>query len=80
MRKDKIAVTIDSEIVQRLDHLVKRRRYQSRSSVVQEAIEEKLRRMERRRLAEECAKLDRVAEQEFAEEGLMAEVGEWPEY
>lgn len=80
MSKAKIAVTLDSETVRRLDYLVKRRTYESRSSAVQEAVEEKLSRLERRRLAEECAKLDPVLEQNMAEEGLAVEVSEWPEY
>ncbi|MFQ5705662.1 MAG: CopG family ribbon-helix-helix protein [Gemmatimonadales bacterium] len=80
MGKAKIAVTLDTETVRRLDHLVRQRRYKSRSRAVQEAVEEKLSRLERRRLAEECAKLDPVAERKFAEEGLAAQASEWPEY
>ena len=80
MGKSKIAVTLDTETLRRLDYLVEKRRYESRSSAVQEAVEEKLNRLERRRLAEECAKLDSELEKNMAEEGLAAEVGEWPEY
>jgi hypothetical protein len=41
---------------------------------------EMLKRLERNRLATECAKLHRRFEQTMAEEGLSAEVREWPEY
>jgi len=47
---------------------------------VQEAITEKLARMERSRLARECAKLDRASEQAMAEEGMSDEAAKWPEY
>ena len=80
MGKSKIAITLESDTLRRLDELVKRRRYESRSSAVQEAVEEKLSRLERSRLAEECARLDPDFEQSMAEEGLANEVGEWPEY
>jgi metal-responsive CopG/Arc/MetJ family transcriptional regulator len=78
--KAKIAVTLDTDTVRRLDHLVERQRYESRSRAVQEAIDEKLSRLERRRLSEECAKLDSTFEKNMAEEGFVAEVSEWPEY
>lgn len=80
MTKDKIAVTMDAELLRRLDLLVEKDVYANRSQAVQEAVEEKLSRLERRRLAEECAKLDQRAEKKMAEEGLAAEAGEWPEY
>ena len=37
-------------------------------------------RLEHRRLAEECAKLDPAAEQALADKGLGADEGSWPEY
>ena len=39
-----------------------------------------LERMERGRLARECAKLDPVFEKAMAEEGLSEDTREWPEY
>ena len=78
--KAKIAVTLDTDTVRRLDHLVERQKYESRSRAVQDAINEKLSRLERRRLSEECAKLDPTLEKNMAEEGFVAEVSEWPEY
>ncbi len=41
---------------------------------------EKLLRIERSRLAQECAKLDPAFEKALAEEGLSEELKEWPEY
>jgi hypothetical protein len=52
----------------------------SRSQVIQEALEEKIGRLNRTRLARECAKLRPTDEQAMADEGLAGEVGQWPEY
>lgn len=76
----KVAVTIDEDLLARLDRLVKNRRFPNRSRAVQEAVSEKLARLERGRLARECARLDRAAEQAMAEEGMSSEAAEWPEY
>ncbi len=80
MRTAKIAVTIDQELLSRLDRLVQERRFPNRSRAVQEALRDKLDRVERSRLARECAKLDPVVEQRLAEEGLAQELASWPEY
>jgi len=42
-------------------------------------VAEKLSRLERSRLAQECAKLDPDFEQFLAEEGFSAEMETWPE-
>ncbi len=66
--------------MERLDQLVAKKVFPSRSRAIQEALEEKLTRMARTRLAEECAKLDRISEQSLADEGLSEALQEWPEY
>ncbi len=80
MRTTKVAVSLNRESVEKLDRLVKNQVYPSRSSAIQEAIDEKLTRLERVRLAKECANLDPAAEQALAEEGLSQELTQWPEY
>jgi metal-responsive CopG/Arc/MetJ family transcriptional regulator len=80
MATSKIAITIDQNLLHRLDFLVKSQRFKNRSRAIQEAVAEKLARIERSRLAQECAKLDPKFEQEIAEEGFAAEMNEWPEY
>ena len=80
MSTAKVAITIERDLLTRLDRLVKSRRFPNRSRAVQEAVTEKLARMERSRLAQECAKLDRAAEQAMAEEGMADEAAQWPEY
>jgi metal-responsive CopG/Arc/MetJ family transcriptional regulator len=80
MSTAKVAITLDQDLLKRLDRLVKNRLFENRSRAIQEAVSEKLARLERNRLAKECAKLDRKFEQAMAEEGLSVEVREWPEY
>jgi len=76
MRLAKVAIGIDEETLERLERLVADKVFPSRSQVVQEAIEEKLMRLARTRLAEECAKLDPTAEQALADERLSEVVRE----
>jgi metal-responsive CopG/Arc/MetJ family transcriptional regulator len=80
MAASKIAITMEEKLVKRLDDLVKSRVFPNRSRAIQEAVEEKLKRMEKTRLAEECAKLEPKYEQTLAEEGFSSEIEEWPEY
>ena len=80
MAASKIAITIDDKLLKQLDIMVKSKVYPNRSKAIQEAVADKLQRLERKRLAQECAKLDPVYEQNMAEEGLALEMDEWPEY
>jgi len=80
MAKAKVAVTLDTRTLRRVDRLVRDARYPNRSQAIEAAIAEQLDRLERRRLVEECAKLDPEVERALAEEGLGADGVEWPEY
>jgi len=80
MAASKIAITIDDRMLKQLDILVKSKFFPNRSKAIQEAVAEKLGRLEKSRLAQECAKLDSSFEQSLAEEGFSAEMEEWPEY
>jgi Arc/MetJ-type ribon-helix-helix transcriptional regulator len=80
MAASKIAITIDEKMLKQIDILVKSRYFPNRSKAIQQAVSEKLMRLERSRLAQECAKLDPEFEQSIAEEGFSAELEEWPEY
>jgi metal-responsive CopG/Arc/MetJ family transcriptional regulator len=76
----KIGITIQEHLLDRLDRLVKAGVFPNRSKALQVAVEEKLARFDRGRLARECAKLNRKLERSIAEEGLSGEMSEWPEY
>ena len=80
MSSAKITISIDEKLLKRVDRLVKCRRFPSRSQAIQEAVHEKISRVDKTRLGQECAKLDRAAEQALADNGLSFEVNEWPEY
>lgn len=80
MAKSKIAIALDQDVLAKLDGLVASAVYPSRSRAVQAAVEEKLERLERKRLAEECAKLDPEFERALAEEDISEELREWPDY
>jgi metal-responsive CopG/Arc/MetJ family transcriptional regulator len=80
MAASKIAITIDDNLLKQLDLMVKSNVYPNRSKAIQEAVAEKLKRLERTRLAQECAKLDPEYEQNIAEEGFSMEIDEWPDY
>ncbi len=76
----KVAITIEEELLERIDRLVEERKFPNRSRAIQEAVRDKLDRLDRGRLARECAKLDRALEQRMADEGLAGDLKEWPEF
>lgn len=79
MSTTKVAISIDEKTLVRLDRMVAAQKFPSRSRAIQDAVEEKLNRMEKHRLAGECDKLNKEFERAMAEEGMM-EIAEWPEY
>jgi metal-responsive CopG/Arc/MetJ family transcriptional regulator len=80
MAKAKIAISLSEQILARLDRLVKSRAFSSRSQAIEAAVDEKLQRIDRVRLAQECQKLDPADEKKLAEEGFAEELSKWPEY
>lgn len=80
MAKSKVAISLDESILTRLDRLVRKKVFPNRSRAIEEAVKEKLARLEKSRLARECAKLDPTFEKALAEEGLSEDLAEWPEY
>ena len=80
MRTAKVAISLEKQTLDELDELVKKKAFPSRSRAIQEAVQEKLSRMRKTRLAEECAKLDPKDEQAQAEETISMDLRQWPEY
>ncbi|MGM0374638.1 MAG: ribbon-helix-helix domain-containing protein [Chloroflexota bacterium] len=80
MPKEKVAVTIEKNILTKLDRMVAEGKYPSRSSAVEDAVKEQIEKVEKSRLAREAAKLDPAYEQALADEGLAGDLSEWPEY
>ncbi len=78
MATEKVAITIEKTLLLELDALVEKRIFSNRSKAIQEALQDKLNRIKRTRLATECAKLDPKVEQDMAEENL--DLDSWPAY
>jgi metal-responsive CopG/Arc/MetJ family transcriptional regulator len=76
MSATKIAITLDSELLRKVDLLVAERRFPTRSRAIQEAVKAGVERLERGRLHRECAKLDPVFEQQLVEQGLAEDMSE----
>jgi len=80
MATAKIAITLEEDTLNRLDLLVRAHAFPNRSKAIQEAIMEKLNKIEHNRLEIECSKLNPEFEQALADEGISSEIEEWPEY
>ena len=76
----KVAISLEQGLLLELDQMVKKNVFPNRSKAIQKAVEEKISRINRIRLAKECAKLDSKFEQALADEGMSMEIEEWPEY
>jgi metal-responsive CopG/Arc/MetJ family transcriptional regulator len=80
MPKTKVALTLDAELVDRVDGLVARRRFRNRSQAIESALADKLQRLARTRLARESVKLNPRDEKRLADEALADDFTTWPEY
>lgn len=76
----KLAISVDESLLKKLDQLIKKGLFPNRSRAFQAALQEKIERLERGRLARECAKLNKKAEQRMAEDISTEEFKAWPEY
>ena len=79
MGRAKIAITVDEEALAEIDRLVGEGAFPNRSKAIESAVQERIAKLRRSRLAQECTKLNRKEEQALAEEGYAGE-SEWPEY
>lgn len=80
MPKAKIAITLSEEALTGVDRLVADGVFPNRSRAIEAAVAEKIARLERVRLAQECSKLDPAFERDLAEEGFAEDTSAWPEY
>ncbi len=76
----KVTISLESRLLKKVDYLVKERVFPNRSQAIQSAVEEKISRIDKNRLARECAKLNTTEEQSLADLGLATEVEEWVEH
>lgn len=68
----KVTISIESSLLKKVDYLVKERVFANRSQAIQSAVEEKVSRLDKNRLARECAKLEKAEEQSLADLGLFS--------
>ena len=80
MSKSKIAITIEAEVLDGLDALVRAGRYANRSRALEAAAVAEIDRANHTRLARACMDLDPAEERAMAEEGLSADTADWPAY
>ena len=80
MPKTKVALTLDTALLERVDELVAKQRFRNRSQAVEAALVDKVQRLARTRLARESAKLNPKEEKRLADEGLIDTLDSWPEY
>jgi metal-responsive CopG/Arc/MetJ family transcriptional regulator len=80
MRYAKVAISIEESVLKKIDRLVKAKAFESRSQAFQKAVENTLEKVERSQLIRECAKLDKRTERKLADEGLIKDLEEWPDY
>ncbi len=80
MGQAKVAISIDDTLLVKLDTLVSERIFPNRSKAIQQAVQEKLERLDRNRLARACALLEPESEKALAEEGMLNELDQWPTY
>jgi len=80
MPKSKVALTLDAQLLERVDELVAQQRFRNRSQAVEAALVDKVHRLARTRLARESAKLNPKEEKRLADEGLVDTLDSWPEY
>lgn len=80
MAKAKLAITFDEQTLAEVDLLVKLHVFPNRSRAIEQAVVEKLARLNNNRLARECALLDPLQEKAMAEEGMGEELDQWPAY
>lgn len=80
MSSIKIAISLEQNLLEELDLMVQNKIFPNRSKAIQEAVVEKISRMNKSRLTKECAKLELKFEQSLAEEGMSTASEEWPKY
>ena len=78
MPTQKLAITLDRRLLKLVDGWVVQGKYPNRSQAIQSALRETVERWQKRRLAEECAKLDPKEERALSDETHSGE--SWPPY
>jgi len=73
MPTEKVAITLDRELLKTVDWLVAQGRYSSRSQAIQTAVRENLAQWKRTRLSEVLEKVNPCEERKLADERMKGE-------
>lgn len=79
MPRARVSVSLDPSAIAELDRLAKRRRLNGRSQALRAFVEAGVGRLDARRFARECAKLDPEYEKALAEWKTSRVLEQWPE-
>jgi len=80
MPKDKVAITVEKDILRELDLMVKEKNIPSRSKAIEEAISHLIENWRKNRLYEQLRNLDVEAEKAEAEASVDAVNEAWQKY
>jgi len=80
MPAEKVAITLDRDLLKEIDRGVKSGLFKNRSRAIEAAVREKLEHHRKRRLLIEVKKLNPKEERALAEEGMTGEEAKWPAY
>ena len=69
MSTAKVAITIEEDLLGQLDRLVNSHVFPNRSKAIQEAVSDKLARLNHSRLARECSKLEKTFRTGYSRRG-----------
>jgi Arc/MetJ-type ribon-helix-helix transcriptional regulator len=76
----KIAISIDNQLLAKLDDFIALKKFKTRSQAIQLAVQDTIDRLDRKRFLHACSQLDIDAERALADEGLKKDLKEWPEF
>jgi len=76
----KIAISIDDQLLAKLDGFIALKKFKTRSQAIQIAVQNTIERLDHKRLIHACMQLDTNIERSLADEGLKKDLEEWPEF
>lgn len=76
----KIAISIDDQLLAKLDGFIADKKFKTRSQAIQMAVQNTVERLDHQRLIHACSQLDINTERALADEGLKKDLEEWPEF
>ena len=76
----KIAISIDDQLLAKLDGFIALNKFKTRSQAIQLAVQNTVDSLDHKRLIDACMQLDMDTERTLADQGLKKDLEEWPEF